>query len=144
MRYSAPILAFSAALIACAADNRPVDAFNRVIDSEISVPPGPMTDCNRRDFEKPPRIVLAALPLYPMGRLWAGQQDDVKAIFDVSATGKVENLVLKSKNESNPDAFWFRNHVTLAIQAWRLEPASRQGKPVKTTCQMEFSFQNPN
>ena len=144
MRLSAILVAFSTTLAACATDNRPVDPFNRVIDSEISIPPGPMRDCNRPDFDKPPRIRLAALPVFPVGRLFARQQDDVAATFEVSEAGKVENLVMNSKNEPNPDAFWFRNHVSIAIRAWQLEPASRQGLPVRTKCKINFSFQNPN
>ncbi len=128
------------ALQGCATEAPPADAFGRLIDDEIQIKPGPFLGCRKADFDHPPQVVLAAIPLYPVGRRMANENGKVGMTFTVSSQGKLEDIVVQTVGEETPGSVWFRNHATIAVRAWQLAPATRLGQPVSTRCKADFNF----
>ena len=133
-------LASVALLASCTSTRLPVDAFNRPIEGEVAIAPGPMKSCRKSDFDTPPRIRLAARPMYPIGRLLEGKEDIVKVKFSVDENGRINAISVKSEKDKDRDSIWFRNHVELAISKWELDPALKNSRPVATECRVSFLF----
>ena len=132
----------AAVLAACetAEQQQPLNGFGRVIDGYAALSPGNLTCVEAKNLDSPPRRVRGTAPLYPAGRLAAGQSGSVVARYEVNVDGQIENLTLDSGTNSDPDSVWFRNHVAIAVRSWQIEPAKRAGVRVRATCQSEFRF----
>ena len=134
------LAALAAGLLNGCADTRPTDPWNRVIDETLSLGIGPLEACDKRDFDKPPNVRLAFRPIYPISRRMASQTDNVTAKFRIDAAGKIEDVQVSSSNTTDPEAIWFRNHTVIAIRGWKVDPASKAGSPVATSCTIVFYY----
>jgi len=124
------------AVSGCATQDVNRDPFGRSIDESIALPPGPLKGCNRADFDQPPKLISGVSPLYPVGRRLSGLQGSATLEFTVLSDGRIDNIQAKS-----PESRWFRDHAVIAMRAWKVDPAFKDGAPVITSCKMRFTYQ---
>ena len=94
-----------------------------------------LTGCNAVDFDTPPIIKSGKRPVYPIDQLLERNSGVAMAIFKVTDNGHVVDEAATSNEDKS-----FATHLLIAIRAWEIEPAKRQGVPVTTTCKITMNF----
>lgn len=83
----------------------------------------------------PPKIVSREAPLYPREMRRYGLEGQVMVDFEVGVDGKVVNpVVFESDNPA------FDEPALKALLTWKFEPATSNGKPVKTKMRVPLVF----
>ena len=108
----------------------------RSIDEQIAMPPGTLSDCDRADFDQPPKLISGALPAYLVGRRLSGLEGSATLKFTVLSDGRIDDIQAES-----PESRSFRDHSVIALRTWKLEPALKDGGPVTTSCKMRFIYE---
>ncbi len=106
------------------------------IDEQIAMPPGTLSDCDRADFDQPPKLISGGLPLYLVGRRLSGLEGSATLKFTVLSDGRIDDIQAES-----PESRSFRDHSVIALRTWKLEPALKDNAPVTTSCKMRFIYQ---
>ncbi len=106
------------------------------IDEQIAMPPGTLSDCDRADFDQPPKLISGGLPLYLVGRRLSGLEGSATLNFNVLSDGRIDDIQAES-----PESRSFRDHSVIALRTWKLEPALKDNAPVTTSCKMRFIYQ---
>lgn len=84
----------------------------------------------------PPKLIKRVEPEYPLAMRRFRLEGRVQVEFEVDATGKAQNPVIKQSN--NPA---FDEPAIEALLASKFEPATADGKPVKSRLRQEIRFQ---
>ena len=100
------------------------------------MPPGTLSDCDRADFDQPPKLIFGGLPLYLVGRRLSGLEGSATLKFTVLSDGRIDDIQAES-----PESRSFRDHSVIALRTWKLEPALKDNAPVTTSCKMRFIYQ---
>ena len=106
------------------------------LDEQIAMPPGTLRDCDRADFDQPPKLISGGLPLYLVGRRLSGLEGSATLKFTVLSDGRIDDIQAES-----PESRSFRDHSVIALRTWKLEPALKDNAPVATSCKMRFIYQ---
>ncbi|TMH81247.1 MAG: energy transducer TonB [Betaproteobacteria bacterium] len=106
------------------------------LDEQIAMPPGTLSDCDRADFDQPPKLISGGLPLYLVGRRLSGLEGSATLKFTVLSDGRIDDIQAES-----PESRSFRDHSVIALRTWKLEPALKDGAPVTTSCKMRFIYE---
>ena len=120
----------------CATQDVSRDPSGRSIDEQIAMPPGTLSDCDRADFDQPPKLIFGGLPLYLVGRRLSGLEGSATLKFTVLSDGRIDDIQAES-----PESRSFRDHSVIALRTWKLEPALKDGAPVTTSCKMRFIYE---
>jgi Gram-negative bacterial TonB protein C-terminal len=121
------------AISGCA--TRDVDR-GKPIDEQIALPPGTLSDCDRADFDQPPKLISGGLPAYLVGGRLSGLEGSATLKFNVLSDGRIDAIQAES-----PESRSFRDHSVIALRTWKLEPALKDNAPVTTSCKMRFIYQ---
>jgi len=124
------------AVSGCATQDVSRDPSGRSIDEQIAMPPGTLSDCDRADFDQPPKLIFGGLPLYLVGRRLSGLEGSATLKFTVQSDGRIDDIQAES-----PESRSFRDHSMIALRSWKLEPALKDNAPVTTSCKMRFIYQ---
>ena len=106
------------------------------LDEQIAMPPGALSDCDRADFDQPPKLIFGGLPLYLVGCRLSGLEGSATLKFTVQSDGRIDDIQAES-----PESRSFRDHSVIALRTWKLEPALKDGAPVTTSCKMRFIYE---
>src|SRR5438445_6429005 len=106
------------------------------LDEQIAMPPGTLSDCDRADFDQPPKLISGGLPLYLVCRLLLEKKNSATLKFTVLSDGRIDDIQAES-----PESRSFRDHSVIALRTWKLEPALKDNAPVTTSCKMRFIYQ---
>jgi TonB family protein len=106
------------------------------IDEQIALPPGTLSDCDRADFDQPPKLISGGLPAYLVGGRLSGLEGSATLKFTVLSDGRIDDIQAES-----PESRSFRDHSVIALRTWKLEPALKDNAPVTTSCRMRFIYQ---
>src|SRR5947209_10532974 len=106
------------------------------IDEQIAMLPGTLSDCDRADFDRPPKLISGGLPLYLVGRRLSGLEGSATLKFTVLSDGRIDDIQAES-----PESRSFRDHSVIALRTWNLEPALTDGGPVMTSCKMRSIYE---
>ena len=120
----------------CATQDVSRDPSGRSIDEQIAMPPGTLSDCDRADFDQPPKLISGGLPLYLVGRRVSCLEGSATLKFTVLSDGRIDDIQAES-----PESRSFRDHSVIALRTWKLEPALKDNAPVTTSCKMRFIYQ---
>src|SRR6266550_7344266 len=85
-------------------------------------------ECNRADFDEPPRLISGPRPEYPFDLRRTGQQGAALVKYAVSRDGRTEIIETKS-----PHSRLFVNEAVSAVTEWKFEPALKNKSPVRTS-----------
>jgi hypothetical protein len=122
-------------LAACATDPVQKDPFGRFYDERTQIRESVLRDCTPSDIDTPPKVVRAIKPTHPVGEYYLEKRALVTTTFVVKPDGTTE--VPAPKEGAGK---WFLEHARIAISDWRLEPATRDGKPLAVTCKYTFVY----
>ena len=120
----------------CATQDVSREPSGKSIDEQIALPPGTLSDCDRADFDQPPKLISGGLPLYLVGRRLSGLEGSATLKFTVLSNGSIDDIQAES-----PESRSFRDHAVVALRTWKLEPALKDNAPVTTSCKMRFIYQ---
>ena len=98
-------------------------------DANAQFHDAPLKGCDTGDFDSPPVIRSGRRPLYPVGLMLEGKTGRAAATFRVSETGSVVDL-----RTATLQSHYFASHLAAAIRTWEVSPATRNGRPVATSC----------
>ena len=124
-----PVAIAGAALLAIAAPSELSAQGARRDEPEAPPKPKPPT------LTKPPKVVEAAVPVYPPQALKNGQQASVKVQLHIDATGVVTKVDVLS-----PQGHGFDEAAKDAALKYRFEPAEFDGKPGPITVATTIHF----
>ena len=82
--------------------------------------------CGAGNCDKPPTLISATTPQYPLSALSEGRSGLASVLFEIETTGAVSNLKLESASSSE-----FGEAALEAISTWKYSPATLKGQPVK-------------
>src|SRR5438552_16681359 len=102
----------------CATQDVSRDPSGRSIDEQIAMPPGTLSDCDRADFDQPPKLIFGGLPLYLVGRRLSGLEGSATLKFTVQSDWRIDDIQAES-----PQSRSSRDHSVIALTRWTLEPA---------------------
>lgn len=120
----------------CATGPVALDPFDRPRSAETTLPPGPFKVCEPKDVDRAPYLESGALPLYPVREGMLGRTAEVKLVFTVEPDGKVTPRPI----DMSEGAQWFLQHAAVATRDWKVRPALKDGRPVQSTCQIQFNY----
>lgn len=86
--------------------------------------------------DHPPKVIKRSPPIYPRNLRMAGVVGEVKVAFVVDETGRV--VAAHAASSNNP---WFERPAIEAVKRWKFEPATKNGKPVKTRAMQLIGFE---
>lgn len=92
---------------------------------------------SQSDLDKPPRVLKMVKPEYPLLAKRANRQGVVKVRFLVSKNGVVSNV----KVLSAPAGLGFAEAAIAAVQQWKYETPTVQGRPVSAWIVQSIRFQ---
>lgn len=118
---SSLILAGCSTLATPAGESVSADVYNREMSKQ-----GVMHYCSDGKCDRPPTLVSAAAPAYPVAALRAGQSGEASVLFEIDEQGVVSNATLEKA--TTPE---FGEAALRAIRLWRYRPATLGGKPVR-------------
>jgi protein TonB len=82
-----------------------------------------------------PRVVHEERPVYPRDTLSRRVEGRIRLRAIISDTGVPERIVVTEPLEASLD-----REAVRAASAWRFEPATRNGRPVRVEVELEFAF----
>jgi TonB family protein len=80
----------------------------------------------------------SAAPIYPRDLIATGTEGQVKAIYVVDTTGRVDTTTIQVVESDDPR---FTESVRIALGGMRFRPAKRGGKAVRQLVEQRFRFQ---
>lgn len=87
------------------------------------------------DYDIPPQVVRAYVPVYPASRLLAGTSGQCSVAITIEVDGRAADP------SPDPDADpKMCAHAVFALAHWRFEPASRSGRPVTSRIRLPFHY----
>jgi outer membrane biosynthesis protein TonB len=92
-------------------------------------------ECNRADFDEPPKLISGPRPEYPFNLRRTGQQGAALVKYAVSRDGRTEIIEAKS-----PHSRLFVDEAIGAVSEWMFAPALKNKSPVGTSCTTIFIF----
>jgi TonB family protein len=107
---------------------RSTDAYDVQAGNQAKLPP-------EFQYDTPPRIRGAALPIYPYDLRRDGVEGKAKVAFVIDPHGRVIQVQVLSA--SRPE---FGLALTAAVETFRSDPALKQGKPTQTALAQEQDF----
>lgn len=119
-------LALAALLGACA--TKPLNPFGRPYDEENVLKPGAIGGC-KGPHDVAPYLEFGSDTLYPATHLMNGNAANVVVLFKVDEQGRVEPMTVAEGPSRT-----FITHVHVAMQDWRVRPATLRGQPVAVIC----------
>lgn len=122
----------SVLLAACA--SQPLNPFGRPYDDQNVLTPGPFGGCEGT-YDAPPYLEFGSKTLYPATQHMNAYSGDVEVVFRVDAQGRVTPLTV-AEGPARP----FINHNHVAMQDWRVRPATWKGTPVEAVCRLRQSY----
>ncbi len=87
-------------------------------------------------YDEPPKPLLASAPVYPYDLLIANVKGKASVAFAIDTLGRAH--VVKMFSASRPE---FGAATTAMIEAWRFEPARKQGKPCWALLRKDQEFE---
>jgi len=84
------------------------------------------------------RYESSAAPIYPPDLIATGTEGQVKAIYVVDTTGRVDTTTIQVVESDDPR---FTESVRTALAGMRFRPAKRGRKPVRQLVEQRFRFQ---
>lgn len=118
-----------------------VDPFGRPYSGERTIAPGTPI-CGSTDVDKPVKMIRGNRPGYPLESNLQGLSGTAILQVEIDASGKVKVLSAEIKESESKEAKWFANHAVVAVNDWKLEPATKDGVPVPIICKMKFKFES--
>lgn len=88
-------------------------------------------------FQGPRLLAPVVRPVYPQGRLNAGEESWVELNFMVDSEGKTYEIVVTDSIGDNS----FKNAAIRAVKQWRYRPASYNGKNIDAGTRQKVIFQ---
>jgi TonB family protein len=86
-------------------------------------------------YDVPPKFISGPAPIYPPSRLRNRESGYADIVFAVDETGHTRDFrVLKTSY------LYFANHAILAVQNWRYQPATKNGRPVSCRIHVPFDY----
>lgn len=128
----AAVLILSTLLAACA--SQPLNPFGRAYDEENLLPPGSLGGC-KGTYDVAPYLEFGSKTMYPATQHMNSYSGDVVVEFRVDAQGRVTPLTA-----AEGPARSFISHNNLAMQDWRVRPATWWGTPVEVVCRLRQSY----
>ncbi len=128
----ATAIGLCALLAACA--TQPLNPFGRPYDEDNVLEPGAIGAC-KGPHDVEPYLEFGSKTLYPATHVMNGNDADVVVMFKVDEQGRVEPMtVAEGRNRT------FITHVQVAMQDWRVRPATLRGQPVAVLCTMRQGY----
>ena len=119
---------------ACGSTPPRLDPYGRPHDEANSMKPIKLLACSPTGLDRQPRLLRGTRPLFPIGEDMAGRTGSAYVVFHVDVGGKV---LLADRTAENR---WFGSHAELALRDWQMEPAIKDGRPIRATCRLQFDF----
>ena len=86
-------------------------------------------------YDVPPKFISGPAPIYPPSRKRNRESGYADIVFTVDETGRTRDFrVLKTSY------LYFANHAILAVQNWRYQPATKNGRPVSCRIRVPFNY----
>jgi TonB family protein len=86
-------------------------------------------------YDVPPKFINGPAPSYPISRLRQRESGYSDIVFIVDESGHARDFrVLKTSY------LYFANHAILAMQDWRFQPATKNGRPVSCRLRVPFTY----
>ncbi len=86
-------------------------------------------------YDVPPKLINGAAPIYPNTPLKLGAPGYAVISFTVDETGRTRDFRLWETNYM----FFYTNAIA-AIQKWRVQPATKHGRPVACRVRVTFHY----
>ena len=114
--------------------SQPLNPFGRAYDEENLLPPGSLGGC-KGTYDVAPYLEFGSKTMYPATQHMNSYSGDVVVEFRVDAQGRVTPLTA-----AEGPARSFISHNNLAMQDWRVRPATWWGTPVEVVCRLRQSY----
>jgi len=89
-------------------------------------------------YDTPPKLISGPAPVYPPTRLRNREPGYADIGFTVDETGHTRDFRV-----FRTSYLYFANHAILAVQKWRFQPATKNGRPVPCRVRVPFRYQIP-
>jgi protein TonB len=86
-------------------------------------------------YDVPPRFISGPAPIYPTSRLRNRESGYADIVFTVDASGHTRDF-----RAVKTSYLYFANHAILAVQDWRFQPATKNGRAVSCRLRIPFTY----